>query len=235
MVNEYQRSAAPTASAHPAGAESDGSQNPRTEHAIPLESRWIAELAGAHAAGRGQPAPAAAPSRAHDRTPRPARIPPLGRKAAALLASGTPIGKAAASLGCNESTLWRWQRAPWWADASRLARATVAADTESEMAAGRLEAVRALRRVVAPPDDAEVTADPNEVSSAARALLAASAPPGELTRARARAEARADLAAALRLEPAEIRDRILARFDGDTTDLSAFTPEQLLERAGIRP
>lgn len=138
-----------------------------------------------------------------------AHVPPAGRKAAGLMASGMPLDRAARECGVNPSTVWRWRtESTWWAGVYRRAQATVGAETEAELAAARLEAVRALRGVVAPADGQPTSVDPAELSSAARALLAASSPPGEMQRHRARLDL-------LRALTPETRARVVAELDGD--------------------
>ncbi len=170
--------------------------------------------------GRSTTAPRATTARVD------ARIPPAGRKAATLLASGMPVERVADACDVAPSTIWRWRtETAWWLRLFRRAQATSAAETEAELAAGRLEAVRALREIVAPADGGAPKVDAAELSSAARALLAASAPPGELTRQRARAEI-------LRALPSQLRRAVVDALDDEGAHLASLTDEELdaLER-----
>jgi len=173
----------------------------------------------------------------HDRGARRARATARGRTAAELFASGMPINRIAAQLRVAPSTLFRWRESEWWPSVYRRALATVAAETESELAAGRLDAVRALRAVVAPPDGKPPTVDAAELSSAARALLSASAPPGELARQRARSELLASLTPSTRaLVVAELDEPGLAEIESMTAaelrrDLGIPEPEPRKESA----
>jgi hypothetical protein len=218
----------PTDAVDPDTTNVNGSRNPHTSATIPLDSEGFTTIRASEAPHDGQPTPTA---RTQRKPSRPARAPARARKAAELLAAGMPFAQVATEIGCVPSTLWRMQRQPYWPDLTRRAQATVAADTEAEMAAGRLEAVRALRRVVAPVDGTAAVADPNEVSSAARALLQASAPPGELVRARAAREARAAWTAALAPEAPDVRARVLGRIEGS---YDALSTEELERLAGER-
>lgn len=125
---------------------------------------------------------------------------------AAVLALGQPLAR---------STLRRWRALPAWPAAVQSARAAIGAETDARLAAARLSAVVALQGIVDRPDGV----DPSEVSQAARALLAATMPPGEAARQRARRDVLAALPAALRLE-------VERHLDG-TGWVSALTDDEL--------
>ncbi len=147
------------------------------------------------------------------------------REAAALLVEGLPPVDVAERVKVRRQTVYTWQSLPAFQAEMQRARAAYTARAESELAAARPSAVRALRAIVELGEKGDGDVSTSDVTKAALGLLSASAPPTEAQRQRAMAEL-------LRRLPRELREQVIDTLQGaDRETLAALSDSELARLA----
>jgi hypothetical protein len=153
---------------------------------------------------------------------------PRQRDAAHLLTEGLPPAVVAEQLKCARTTIYRWLTEPLFIAEQQRARAAYTARAESELAAARPSAVRALRAIVERGERGDDSVSTGDLTKAALGLLSASQTPSEAMRQRA-------LTDLLKRLPSTLRANVVEALTGeDRVTLAALSDAELEALTGER-
>lgn len=150
----------------------------------------------------------------------------LAEKIARAALVGSTNDEIAAQVGRSERTVRRIRRHPDFAAAVERGRSAIRIEALREGEAGRLEAMRAARRVLRLYADGDAAVEAKDALLGARVILSATQPASDAQRERARAQILAAL-------PGELRAKVLDALDhGEAARLAKMTDEELGALAG---